>query len=478
MTFLALLLLAALLLLLVSGVAFLLRNRVTDVGSIRELVHAGEETKALALLEEVVRREPENVPARWLLARLLESRGDPDGVIRAALPLVEPWNAPSLPAGTPAPRLPEDVSLGDVVERLVEAHLALGRSRDAFVLARHVVRNVRVAGGASGAREAVFIEPRLLEICAETAERCGDSREALEAYAALRDEGALSPARSFAFGRLLLKENRPDESLEALKTAAEFLPERSDVRLVYAEALTAAGRHKEAWEVYRALYEGASGRERIHVGLLYADTLEDVGNLKGAVAVLEEMAGMEEARPGEAAEMLCRIGDIHVKLESPGEAEAWWRRALEKQADHPGACRRLGIAEKPRSAAHLARHVRSLAPENFRKMFEGILVDWGYTVEHVREPDLDSLRFAVSRYEDGKDRRKLVWVSRGESEVGTFPLQDLRAEVLGKNFDAGVFITMSHYSSAAVSFAARARCLELFSHAELFPLVEHIELPR
>ena len=84
----------------------------------------------------------------------------------------------------------------------------------------------------------------------------------------------------------------------------------------------------------------------------------------------------------------------------------------------------------------------------------------------------------VSRVENGKERAKLVHIKRWENEVGEFPIRELQLEVHGRKLDAGVFITMSHYSAKALTFAARSRVIELFSATEIFPLIEQIDLPR
>lgn len=453
----------------------------------RRLEQAGQRRRSIAVLRDVVEDAPGNGSARWLLANLLVQQGATSDAWEVLEPLFAPGVAPR-PGDNPAPggAWPPEVSLADALaiavrcllsrndgaqaRRLLEEH---GRPWTAAALAAPLPSSHATLDAQASPEVAA-----ILRLQAEVATHIGEVTEAIAAWRALESWRALEPAESLDLGRLLLSQHKAEEALPLLERAKEAMPGKTEPHRLLAETLTTLGRHVDAHRLWRQLYLETSGRAKIAAGTKFAASLEDVGNPQGAVDVLEQVASLAECRPEEAAEALVQAGDLLARMKRPEEAAKRWERALERQPDHPGACRRAGREPRPDSAPGLVAYVRNLPPPAFRKMFERILADWGYTLDSVREVDRDTLHIAVSRIEGGKERRKLVYITRWENEVGQFPMQDLKLEVVEKKYDAGVFITMGNYSANAVIFASRSGIVELFSAAELLPLIEHIELPR
>lgn len=468
--------LVLLVILMVSGVTFAIIARGSPairMDQARQCNQRGQTRRSIAILRNIVADTPDNNSARWLLANLLEKQDATVDALEAVRPLLE--------------SLPPEATLGEVLGLATRCLLAHGEVSDARTLletkgasflpgsdAPNRSANVHDTVDISASADAMII----LKLHAETAERCGDIAPALASWRALENWRDLDPAEHLAYGRLLARAQRTDEAIPQLEQAHKGLPSSSEAARLLAERLTAAGRHADAHRLYRQIFLDATGRERVTVGLKFAAALEDVGNPRGAIDILEQVIGMPKCARGEAADALCQIGDLWQKMENPTEAKQSWERAFTLWSDHPGACRRLGRTPRPQSSQQLIDYIRKLPPESFRKLFERILSDWGYTLESVREVDRDTLHIVVTRFENGKDRKKLVTVTRWENEVGQFPVQDLKLEVLDKKYDTGVFIAMSHYSTNAMKFARHSGCLELFSTAELMPLMAHIELPQ
>lgn len=450
----------------------------------RKLENIGQRRRSIGVLRDVIDDNPSNGSARWMLANLLVKQGatsDAWLVIEPLLTRAAPPSADAVP--DPASPWPREASLVDVLSLAVRCLLARGEGAVARRLLNEHGKRWLVAssqgapiGGSTVDSSDLPQAMAFLRLQAEVAERTGEIAESLSAWRTLAAWRDLDADESLAFGALLLKQHKAEEAVPHLEKARDA-GTQEPMRLL-AEALTAVGRHVDAHRLWRQLYLDASGRARVTMGLRLAASLEDVGNPRGAVDALEQVATLSECLPAEAANALVQAGDLLQRMEKKGEAERKWKQALELSPDHPGACRRLGVSVRPNSAPGLVRYVRELPPPAFRKLFERILVDWGYNLSSVREVDRDTLHIVVTRLEDGKDRRKLVYVTRWENEVGQFPVQDLKLEVLEKKHDAGVFITMGHYSANAVIFASRSDVLELFSASELMPLIEHIELPR
>lgn len=311
----------------------------------------------------------------------------------------------------------------------------------------------------------------LQKVFAEAAEEIGEIKEALTAYRILNAAGPLSPMDEFRFGRILARLGEFDESIPHLADAHARLSDDPNIARSLAEALDRVGRHKEAWEIYRTLYNHGSDEDRIALARPYAITLEKVGNMQGALDVFRQIAEMPTAFAREKADMLCLEGELLSRMNQDRDAQLRWQKALDVFPNHPDALRLLGLIERPDEAKKLVTYVRSLSMEKFRKLFERILTDWSYTLCNVSEPDGDTLRIIVTRFEDGKDVRKLVFVKRWEDEVGEYPIQDLKSAMMKDNFDAGVFLAATRFSAAAIVFAAKAGNIELFSANELFALI-------
>jgi len=443
-----------------------LKNREAEA---RALFQQGQIRRSIALLKTVVDADPANASARWFLVHLYERFSDYDAVISHARPFLARLADAEAPD---ALDLPAECPLERFAAVIISSYIGLGRAPEALELIRVLRRQAETAGGASA------LPPLFFKLQADVAERCGETGEAIESWSALERRGELEPADAFALGRLLFRRGRVEESLALLERAAAALPERREIGEFLAEAYTALGRHRDAWPILRSLYLETKGRDRVRIGRRYTDNLENVGNVKGAIEIMIEIAEFGEATPLEAADLLCRAGDLLQKIEKFEAAKQRWTRAVDRCPEHEGACRRLGISARPASTTQFIRYIRGLGQDAFRDLFARILTDWGYTLEETDLPDPDSLRFTVARLENGKERRKLVHVKRWENEVGQFPIQELQLEVHGRKMDAGVFITMSHYSAKALLFAARSRVIELFSASEIFPLIGHLELPK
>jgi tetratricopeptide (TPR) repeat protein len=444
-----------------------LKNREEEA---RTLFQQGQLRRSIALLKTVVDADPANTSARWFLIHLYEHFNDYDAAISHARPFLARLATTASPD---ALDLPPECPIERFAEVMASSYIGLHRVTEALELIRILRQRVEAASNGVAGPAAT-----LLKLQANLAERSGEAGEAIESWSALDRRGELEPIDAFTFGRLLFRRGRVEESLAPLERAAAALPDRREISEILAEAYTALGRHHDAWPILRTLYLATQGRDRVRIGRRYTENLEDVGNVKGAIETMTEIAEFAEATPIEAADLLCRAGDLLQKIEKPDEAKKRWIRAVDRCPEHEGACRRLGISPRPASTTQFIRYIRGLGQEAFRDLFARILTDWGYTIEETDLPNPDSLHFTVARIENGKERRKLVHVKRWENEVGQFPIQEFQLEVNGRKMDAGVFITMSHYSAKALLFAARSRVIELFSASEIFPLIDHLELPR
>lgn len=419
------------------------------LGEAERQYRKGEIKKSIEVLKKLLDQQPDNDDARWFLASLLYEAGDYSDAVAYAKPLVV--------------KPPKGVSLVAVVSFLTRTLMLLGREAEAMAMLKDL-------------GELMPGERAILELLAEAAERSGVIPEAIRAYEQLEDVERLEPALSFRFGKLLLRSGQAEKSLPRLKAAWDALSDRPEIGEEYADALCQVWKYEEANEIYRRIFETARERRKVLLGRKYAEVLEELGSVKTAIDVLNEAAAVPEATPRETAEMLYIAGDLLLSIEKRELADATWRRVLELVPDHPGALKRLGIHQRPADRSQLIALVRSFDNEQFKKLFEKILVGWGYTVVKVLEVGREQVRFAVTRYEYGKDRQKLVSVDRWENEAGELPLKDLKLEILEKNWDGGVFITMGSFTPSALIFAGRSRMLELFSATELVPLLKDINL--
>lgn len=385
-------------------------------------------------LSELVEREPENNEARWLLAQMERRSGNTD----AARALT--------------------VSLADSVPEITFFHAECLRDLGHLKEAEEFLKS-RQAGAT----------PALILLYAQMAEKCGHIIDAIAAYRSLE---TLAPNERFHLARLLARIEKFDESVEHFQLAQAALPEDPSIAREFSAVLNKVGRHHDAWELLHKLYNRAANPDRIALAQEYVNTLQNVGNVNGALTVLDQVAQMPEATPGIAADMKCTAGEILLKMNNPEEARLRWQEALERLPSHARALQLLQVSERPTDPKKLVAYIGGLSMENFRKLFEKILSDWSYTLNDVREVDKDSLRFSITRFENGKDVRKLVFVKRWENNVGMYPIQDLKKAMMEKAYDGGIFMTATQFDTKALVFAGQQGNIELFSANEIFPLIE------
>ncbi|MEK8023965.1 MAG: restriction endonuclease [Candidatus Hydrogenedentota bacterium] len=462
MTFIALLVMAAIVLM---GLALYFSGQ-SAVTAAKQLDAKGDRAGSIALLAREIHDHPENVAARRLLADLLERDGRHEEALEHATEILFSLTPSELDEGA-REFDPHDIvnaglqcaRIASHLNKMQEAFLALERCRAAATKLDRVSR-------------AAF-----LRVHSQAAESCGDSSTAIELYRELESIMPLDATEHLLFGKLLTRMQQWEESIAHLKIAREATHNDPAVARLLAQAHTNAGDHHEAWAIYKPLFAERPNFDRIILVKEYVTTLDQVGNIAGAIDVIEQVIRYPEAGPELQAELICMIGDMLEKSEKPEEARREWRRALVHLPNYAPACRRLGIRPKPTNTAELIQYVRGLSEENFSKLFEKILVDWGYTIERVIAFDRDSMDLAVKRPEESKMLRKLVRIKRWENQVGKFPLEDLRIDVVEQRYDGGVYIVVSQFSAEAMIDARRAGNIELFAGAELVDLVARIELP-
>lgn len=440
------------------------------VAQAKKLEERGDRDGSITLLENAVAETPGDRAARLMLADLLERANRAEAALDHAMHLLDelipvaPADPPPADARPADPR--EVVDLGHRCARLMGA---LGRPRDAFdALSRCRVAADRLETG-----------PRTdyVRAFAASAETCGETAAAVAAFRELTVLSGLDADEHLRFGKLLARAQQWEESIAHLKAAREGKRNDPAITRLLAQAYNNAGMHHEAWELYRTLFAERPNADRVVIAKEYADTLDRVGNIAGAIDVIEQVIRYPEAAPELRADLVCLIGDMLEKSKKPEEARREWRRALAIVPNYAPACMRLGIRPKPTNHEELIRYAREIPDEEFRKLFEKILSDWGYTIERFIAIDRDSLEFSVKRPEETKMRRKLVRVKRWDGHVGKFPMEDLRIDMLEQKFDGGVFIVMSQFSAEALLVAKRAGNIELFAGPELVELIARIELP-
>jgi tetratricopeptide (TPR) repeat protein len=304
------------------------------------------------ILEKILKREPNYVPAFNRLARIYESQGE--------------WEKCS---------------------EILQRALALGpQGRDAADLYFRLGEMERRTGDNPGQAAQYFGEAlkydsthphtvRAVEEIARDSEDWGvvadmlQRRESVEADEAARLELVLEIAEIFR-----TRLGQPDAAIPALERAAQAAPEDPRVLGPLADLYFAAGRHLEAQPIYEALADEARSKRRMKDVAKYRQRIGGIAEASGqmdvALAAYEEafrvnptdvatMAGLgriyladqnwEKARrvyrsmvlqnidPGlgiTKAEVYYALGNIHVQLGENAKAKGMYQRGLELEPDN------------------------------------------------------------------------------------------------------------------------------------------------
>jgi len=145
------------------------------------------------------------------------------------------------------------------------------------------------------------------------------------------------------------------------RRALEIDPERTDIRLTYAEMLRADKKFKEVAEQYQLILRQTPQNADAILGLAQADL--ELGLTADARHQLEVMP--EERR--DAADYLWVMGMVEMRSDHPDKAEPFLRRALERDPRHLDACYNLMLC--------LSRLGRDSEATQMRARFEQIEKD-------------------------------------------------------------------------------------------------------
>lgn len=133
----------------------------------------------------------------------------------------------------------------------------------------------------------------------------------------------------YQMGLLQLARDEADEALASFQAALEVNPEYTMARLQEAEVLFTGERWAEACSSYQLVL--ATGLESWEIRLHYGQSLQEQGDLDGALRACRDAVDLAPAEPG----VLYHLGRIHRLRGEAAEAEAVWREFLELDGD-PG----------------------------------------------------------------------------------------------------------------------------------------------
>lgn len=236
---------------------------------------AGYQPKAIAVLQEIVRRHPNDGQARRTLAMLLAGEGGTEW--QAALEMLNATGGRDASSAT---------------DRRLQGMLLFQRDGDENLAQARQIFETLV-----GSREA---EPYDRVLLAKILERQGDAAGARELYARV---AALVPPDAFAltsYVDFLLRQGDRDESRRWLQVLVDTRKQAFDLEL-----LELQGRQLMA-----------EGKADQVPGVVDPPSLERFSSLTGQEAAVR-------------ATLANDVGDVYTRLELPAAAEPWYRRAME-----------------------------------------------------------------------------------------------------------------------------------------------------
>ncbi len=270
------------------------------------LMAAGLLTEALAALDTMLDRDPQNIAALSLKGQVFVKMGDGDRAEQA-------WRQ----------CLEIDPANSDVVANLCQLEMSMGRFAEAVELAR-VGRTTRSPFGMFDALEA-----RALTALG----RRDEASKVLEVALATNpeDPDLLSVRASW-----LVEEGRLAEAEVVLRRTVALSPFHQRSRRQLGALLNSADRHQEAAAVFMDLLRIQANDAETHydLGSMLLDT-----DLTAALPHLEEACRIAPAR----ANFLTTLGVGYIRAGRMAEAEATLRRAVGLKPDDPSARNNLGI---------------------------------------------------------------------------------------------------------------------------------------
>jgi tetratricopeptide (TPR) repeat protein len=207
-----------------------------------------------------------------------------------------------------------------------------------------------------------------------------------EAQSALRKALALYPRDYNALEQLAeldLKRGEKEPALKHLLLAADVSPDALKAGLVMraVDLLTTEGRHAEALQLLTDVI--ARGLRDPQLLTAQGDELVRAGQLPGAAAAYREAASKSPRDPT----LWELVGEISMKLDKPGDAQAAWRESLrvkDRAIIHVALARlHLGRGEREAAEQELNKALETVSGSDVREMTElaELLVAFG------RKPD-------------------------------------------------------------------------------------------
>jgi len=172
---------------------------------------------------------------------------------------------------------------------------------------------------------------------ADAFESAGRWREAIPFLSRLLELEPNNAPRLFALGQMKSwQEGERADALALLKRAADLAPQNPDYRVRYAEVLSWSADHRaEAVATLRAIVASHPGHLEARRQL--ARILGSQQKREEALATLEPLT----SRPAAEADDFMVLGQIEESSGKMSAAAAAYRKALERNPDHPGAVARL-----------------------------------------------------------------------------------------------------------------------------------------
>jgi tetratricopeptide (TPR) repeat protein len=314
----------------------------------------GRPAEAVAVLRELVSREPSNPAHLATLARLLNQTGARDEAIAVfrRLTALEPAN---------------------LTARIELGHLL--RETDALDEAKDVLDAVlRAAPDNASALNAlgwVFRKAKRLDAAADCFEKLSAVQPA--------NMGALH-----ALGLIARERGDHEASLAFFRRGAAVDPTAQHVRLEIGHSLQNLKRFDEAIVEFKGLLERWPGERRAFLGLAYA--LRESGRTEAALAAFDDADRADPSQPNATIE----AGHVLLRLGRPSEAEHRFSSALERAPGHPAALvglsyalRRLGRLDE---AETCLREVLASQPDNNGAMVAlGHLLDAQYRLDEAAD---------------------------------------------------------------------------------------------
>jgi tetratricopeptide (TPR) repeat protein len=227
---------------------------------------------------------------------------------------------------------PRDEATKNLREKYIRALAANDRKAEAIPLLEQFARDPNES-----------VRQDLFELLGELYEQNGETDKAIEQYKRSLVIDAGEPRNHFNLANMQLRAKRGGDAVETMEKARRKFPERPDVTLGLALALSAAKRHADAMKIFAVVVEEAKGRnEQLIDGEFYfkwGAAAEQAGQVDKAVELLKKSISLNPEVP----EAYNYLGYMWVdRGQNVEEAGQLIRKALEMSPDNGAYLDSLG----------------------------------------------------------------------------------------------------------------------------------------